>query len=63
MFISGTKTSKKADPEEAVLGTERCGDENCLSIPNCVDERCAGSGERPTNRFIGGGKEGDRSAL
>ena len=25
------------------------GDENCLSIPNCVDECCAGSGERPVN--------------
>ena len=34
-------------PEEAVLGTERCGAENSLSIPNCVDEYCAGSGERP----------------
>ena len=47
---------------EAILGTERCGDENCLSIPNCVDECCAGPGERPVNRFIGGGKEGDLSA-
>ena len=37
-------------------------DENCLSIPNCVDECCAGPGERPIKRFIGGGKEGDLSA-
>ena len=49
-------------PEEAVLGTERCGDENCLSIPNCVDVRCAGPGERHANRLIGGRKEGDHSA-
>ena len=28
------------------VGTPR----NCLSIPNCVDECCAGPGERPANR-------------
>ena len=33
-----------------------------LSIPNCVDECCAGPGERPAMRFIGGGKAGDLSA-
>ena len=49
-------------PEEAVLGTEKCGDENCLSIPNCVDECCAGPGERPANWHIGRGKEVDLSA-
>ena len=46
-------------PEEAVLVTEKCGAETCLSIPNSVDERCAGPGKRPTNRTIVGGKEGD----
>ena len=48
--------------EEAVLGTERCGVKNCLSIPNCIDECYAGPGERPANRHIGEGKEGDLSA-
>ena len=38
------------------------GVQNCLSIRNCVVERCAGPGERLTNRLIGGGKEGDLSA-
>ena len=33
-----------------------------LIIPNYVDECCAGPAERPTNRLIGGGKEGDLSA-
>ena len=35
--------------------------QRCVA-PNCVNERCAGPGERPTNRFIGGGKERDLSA-
>ena len=48
--------------EETVLGTEMCGAENCLNIPNCVDECCAGPGERPTNRLFGGEMEGDLSA-
>ena len=42
--------------------TERCGAENCLSIPNCVDKSCAGPSKRPANRIIVGGKEGDLSA-
>ena len=46
----------------AVLGTERCGTENSLNIPNCIDECCAGPGERPANRLIVVGKEGDLSA-
>ena len=32
-----------------LFSAQRCGDENCLSIPKCVDECCAGPGERPAN--------------
>ena len=45
-----------------LFSAQRCGDQNCFSIPNCVGERYAGPGERPTNRFISGGKEGYLSA-
>ena len=48
--------------EKTVLGTERCSDEDYLSIPNCADEFCAGPGERSANRRIGEGKAGGISA-
>ena len=44
---------------KAVLGTERSGAENSLSIPNCVDECNVDPGERTANRLIGEGKAGD----
>ena len=43
--------------------TERCDAENSLSIPNCINECCAGPGDRPANRPIGEGKVGDFSVL
>ena len=54
---SATMLSRKA-----VFGTERCGAENSLSIPSCVDECCVDPGERPANRLIGEGRAGDLSA-
>ena len=38
--------------------TERCSNEDYLSIPNCVDEYCAGPGEYTAKRLINKGKEG-----
>ena len=48
--------------KKAVLGTERSGAENSLSIPNCVDECCVCPGKRSVNRLIVEGKTGDLSA-
>ena len=48
--------------QKNLFSAQRCGAENCLSIPNCVDECCAGPGERPTNRLIGGENERGLSA-
>ena len=45
-----------------MVGTERCGTKNSLNIPNCVDECCAGPGERRDNKLISEGKAGDLSA-
>ena len=39
--------------QKVVLGTKECSVENYLSISNCVDERCAGPGERTDNMLIG----------
>ena len=58
----GQSPAKPCYPEEAVLGAETCRAVNSLSLSNRLDECCAGPGERPANRFIGGGKAGDLSA-
>ena len=50
------------DKDKAVLGTERCSDENYLSILKYVDECCACPGERTTNELISKGKAGGLSA-
>ena len=33
--------------QKKLFSAERCGAENCLSIPNCVDKCCVGPGEHP----------------